>query len=635
MSIKRRPSLLGALLWIAAGVLFLLYNFGIVSDLWSLAARYWPVLLILLGLGKILEYFLKREAVSIRFGEIVGILVLLLIGTALTRAANNVGWFVRDVEFDLGGARVSPRQIIGDSHAYTEQATYPLEEALPIRVENAYGKVSVTAGSDREIRVTLKKVVWANEARAKDIASEIHPQWGIEDVDGSPAAAPMPEQIRRKAEDLQKQDKNQASPGSPATLKAEAEPGEKSGARYFVLRTNRDSLSSSDYQFNTDMEISVPRNSQVQVTNIDGEVLVAGINGPLDLRTKNKSVEVRDCTGQFNISAPYAECRLTNLRGNLSLDARGRVYIENIRGDVSVKNEYSSMEILEVDGKLSVSTTEGTLKVERVTKPVVINARGTQVEVAGLKDSLKITASHRDVDISDVASHVAIDSRYANLTLKDIQGDIEITSSSDNINADEIQGRFIVKARGTGVRANGVKGPIDIQTTLKEVTVSDFGDSCRIINEYAGISLSAVTLGKDVSVKNRNGDVTVFLPEDASFSIDAVARNGRVESDYAGLVPTRESNTGSLKSKVKAGGPKVNLETDYSNIHVYRADDGESRRTAGTKEVLFPRRPPRFARQNLTLPPRRLALGLNRIGVRNEKIIMDNVRSAILHRLHF
>ena len=89
MSKRRRPSLLGALLWISLGVLFLLQNFGIGPDFWSLAGRYWPVLLILLGLGKVIDYFLEKDAVSIRIGEIFGILLLLLVGSAITRISDS------------------------------------------------------------------------------------------------------------------------------------------------------------------------------------------------------------------------------------------------------------------------------------------------------------------------------------------------------------------------------------------------------------------------------------------------------------------------------------------------------------------------------------------------------------------
>src|SRR5512136_2540780 len=89
MSAKlRRPSLLGGLLWTGLGVLFLLHNFSIVPNLWRMAARYWPILLILLGLGKVIDYFRQKEGVSIRFGEVVGILFLVLIGSAVTKVSN-------------------------------------------------------------------------------------------------------------------------------------------------------------------------------------------------------------------------------------------------------------------------------------------------------------------------------------------------------------------------------------------------------------------------------------------------------------------------------------------------------------------------------------------------------------------
>ena len=544
MSHRHRPSLLGALLWTGLGVLFLLRNFGVGPDIWSLASRYWPILLILLGVGKVIDYFLQKDAVSIRVGEIIGILLLLFLGSALTRIPDShMARLVRDLPIQIGGASVRPGQWIGDSHTYSEDVTYPLQSTMPIRIENAYGSISIAPGSDREVRVRLKKVVYADEARAKNIADEIHMEAASES----------------KGE-------------SPTTLKPEAEPGKRSDSQYFVVRTNRETLSSKDYMFNTDMEIFVPKSSQLQVENTFGDLRVAEINGKLDLSTTHRALDVRDCTGEFIVSTRFAESHLTNLVGNVSLDSRsrGRVYLENIKGDVNVTNEYSPLDILGVDGKVAVSSTEGNIRVENIAKPVVIDARGAQVQVSNLKESLKVTASHGGVDISNVASDVVLNSSYATIALKDIRGKVGINSNSDRINADAIRGPFTVQARASSVRLNGIEGPLDIQTTLKDVIVNDVVDSCSVTNEYADISVSAQSLGKgDIRVKNRNGGIDLFLPEEASFLMEATARNGSVETDYAGLQPARnEGNAGVLRSKVKAGGPKITLETDYGNIHI-------------------------------------------------------------------
>lgn len=552
MSQMRRPSLLGALLWVALGILFLLRNFGIGLDFWSLAGRYWPILLILLGLGKVIDYFLKKDAISIRVGEIVGILVLLLVGTAITRISDShMGRIVRDWPIQIGGSSVRPGQWIGESHTYSEEATYPLDHPMPIRIENSYGSVSVSPGSDREIRVHLKKVIFANEPRAKDIAGEVHLESASE-----------------KEGD------------SNTSVKPEAEPGKKAAADHFVVRTNREALSSKNYSLNTDMEIFVPKDSQLQVVNTFGEVRIAEINGKLDLSTTHRDLVVRDCKGQFTISTRYADARLTNLVGNVSLDGRGRVYIEDIKGDVSVTDEYSPLEILSVDGKVTVSSTEGSIRIEEISKPVVIDARGTRVQVSSLKDRLKVTASYGHVDISETSSDIILESRNATLTLKEIGGNIEINSNSDRISADEIGGRIALKAQAGSVRLNGVKGPLNIQTTRTDVIVNELAGGCDITNEYANVSVSIQSLGKgDIHIKNQTGGIDLFLPEEASFSMDATARNGKVESDYAGLEPAKnEGNTGVLKSKVKTGGTRITLETDYSNIHIYPAGSNKSDR---------------------------------------------------------
>jgi hypothetical protein len=396
MSLKHRPSLLGALLWVGLGIVFLLQNFGVGIGFWSLAARYWPLLLILLGLGKVIDYFLKKDAVSVSVGEIIGILFLLLIGSFLTKVSDShFAQVFRELPIQIGGVSVRPGQWMGESHSYTDEAVAERlrGEASPILIENSYGSLSVIPGSDREVRARLKKVIYAGESRAKDIAAEVR---------------------------LEMKTESKGEPGTP--VKPEAEPAKKSGEAYFVVRTNRESLNSKDYAFNTDLEVIVPKNSQVTIRNTFGDVRVGGINGKLDINTTHRSLKISDCTGEFNISTRFADSQLTNLVGNVKLDSRsrGRVYIENIKGDLNVTSEYSPLEVINIDGKVQLSNTEGSIRVERITKPVVIDSRGSEVQIQNLQSSLKLNASHKKVEIEDVASDVAIESRYATVELKNI-----------------------------------------------------------------------------------------------------------------------------------------------------------------------------------------------------------------------
>ncbi len=85
----RRSSLVGAVLLVALGLFFLYSNFRPGLDPWPLLSRYWPVLLIFLGLGKVWDHLRPRDASQaggawLSGGEIAVILLLVIAGIGLS-----------------------------------------------------------------------------------------------------------------------------------------------------------------------------------------------------------------------------------------------------------------------------------------------------------------------------------------------------------------------------------------------------------------------------------------------------------------------------------------------------------------------------------------------------------------------
>jgi DUF4097 and DUF4098 domain-containing protein YvlB len=525
---RRRPSLLAGLLWTGLGLLFLLRNFGIGPDTWHVMAAYWPVLLILLGLGKVIDHYRQKEGVSVSFGEVVTIFLLLLIGSAVSRiSTSHFGRVVRDMPINIGGTSIQPGQWLGVSYTFDEEASYAVAAHTPLRIENSNGLVSLTPGSGNQIHVRLRKTVYEEDASsAKEIAGQIKLEGGEEG---------------------------------------------KAAATTFVIRTNREDLRQKDYRFNTDLEIAVPPDSQIQIRNAFGEIKVANLTGKFDLNTSHQPIDVRDCKGEFVLASRFSESHLANLTGNVTIAARGRVSVEAVKGNVTVRNEYSPVQISDVDGQVTVSTSESNIVVEKITKPVTIEAPGTQLVVRNLSDTLKAAASYRQVDISDVAGDISLDTRYATLSLSRIKGAVEIASDSDRIKAEEITGRFKVRARRTSLNLDGIEGPIDAVTTLKDVVVANYRQDCTITNEYGEVSLSNGSLPRmNTTVKNRNGTISLYLPENAAVQINATAKSGRVNCDYPGLSSQSSGDISSLKGSLKGGGAKIILENEYGDIRIQK-----------------------------------------------------------------
>ncbi|MBM4364127.1 MAG: DUF4097 family beta strand repeat protein, partial [Deltaproteobacteria bacterium] len=293
--------------------------------------------------------------------------------------------------------------------------------------------------------------------------------------------------------------------------------------------------------------------------------------------TTHRTLDVRDCAAEITASNRYADSRLENLAGKVTVDARGRVYVESIDGDVDVRAEYSPIEVRDVRGAVKVASTEGSVLLDGVTRGAVVESRGGNVTAQKLAGGLKLSASHRRVRVEDVQGDVAINSRYATLSLTNVQGKVDLTSSSDRISAEGVRGALTARATGSSVRIDAASGPIDVSTTRKDVTVNDFASSCKVVNEYADVSLSSArTLGGEVSVKNRNGDIEIYLPDAAGFALDAHARMGRIDTDYPGLeTPERPADAATLKTKVRAGGPTLVLDTEYGSVRI-RSRKGDS-----------------------------------------------------------
>lgn len=517
------PSLLAGLLWTGLGVLFLLQNHGIGPDIWRLLGRYWPILLILLGLGKVIDYYRQKEGVSIRVGEIFGIFFILIIGSAISRVTDSaVGDLIWRAPIRIGSSEVS----LGNSYSYTQEASYPVSPDTPLAIENSYGSVTVAPGSDGEVRVRLKKVVYSDEeARAKDIAGQIS-------IEGRPQGS--------------------------------------AEATAFTLKTNREDLAAKEYRFNTDMEVFVPKRVRLRINNSYGEVSVSSLEGQLDVSSSQKPVEIRDFKGDVTASNRYGESRLSDITGKVTVEARGRVEVESVNGEVNVRNEYSPILVKNVDGPVTLHNTESSITVESILKPVTIDARGSQVTARNLTDSLKVTTSHGRIQIYEAGAGVTINSQYATVTLAGAKGDVVVESNSDRLNLENIGGKLKVKGKGSSVRATQITGAVDIESSLKDVVVNNFEDGCVVANEYADITLSTFTLSKNgITARNRNGDIDLFLPRQATFQLDAAAKQGQIASDFEGF--TVEAGPGDLRrirGSLKSGGPAVSLQTEYGKIRL-------------------------------------------------------------------
>ena len=59
---RGRHSIFGGLVLVLLGTLFLIQNFYPVFELWNVFLRWWPLLLIVLGIARLIDYLLEHRS---------------------------------------------------------------------------------------------------------------------------------------------------------------------------------------------------------------------------------------------------------------------------------------------------------------------------------------------------------------------------------------------------------------------------------------------------------------------------------------------------------------------------------------------------------------------------------------------
>jgi hypothetical protein len=165
---RRRGSITGALILIALGVVFLIANVRPGIEPWPIIFRYWPLILIFIGIGKIFDSFVFRESGgSTNSGPVSGasiafVVLIVIFGFALWRGHERNNRLHDQHSVELLGAKTVSADIQmpagqltltgGDTRLLDADFDYNEEEGKPsvdYNVSGDHGQLDVTQEKER------------------------------------------------------------------------------------------------------------------------------------------------------------------------------------------------------------------------------------------------------------------------------------------------------------------------------------------------------------------------------------------------------------------------------------------------------------------------------------------------------
>jgi DUF4097 and DUF4098 domain-containing protein YvlB len=385
----RRRSFAGPFVLIALGVVFLMGTMGILSRarMWHLFANYWPALLIVWGLVKLIEHQQAQRAgvrsSGIGAGGIFLAIMIVVFGLVATQI-EHVNWSGLRDDMNIDDNDFS--NLFGESYSFDDHLEQDFPAGAALKVIDTHGAVSVHASDDNRITVTVRKRIGADsQSDADKYNGETKPTI--------------------------------ATTGGLVTLDAKAE-------------------AAGDRAVEIDLDISLPRKAAVSITSRRGDVELVGRDGNVDISTQHSDTSVEEVSGNVKVSQEKGSVKIEQIAGDVHVEGRvNDISVSDVKGGAQLDGEFqesvklariaktvtfksarTDMEFSRIDGSLDLDSDE--LHAEELTGPLHLNTRSKNIQLDGVSGDVRLQDNDGSVEVAMRAlGNVQIDNRNGTIQL--------------------------------------------------------------------------------------------------------------------------------------------------------------------------------------------------------------------------
>jgi len=514
-----KAGLLGGIFWLSLGIVILLDIFNLVDAL-KFIGFYWPVVLIVFGLGKIADYYRLSSRMNIRTGEIFGVVFVVAFGLASNQLSRAHFPLLEDFRWDLPWPE--GMETSGERFRFEVEEAISSEGLTAIEVENLYGDVQVKPGETESVKIQLVKEVRGDaQEEAKDLAGQIlivmTPEEGV-----------------------------------------------------LRVTTNRSDLGERGRKLSTHLTLTVPEQLPVSVKNKFGRVLMTDRIAACTIQNSYGKVEVSAIEGDLSIINRYKGVEAKNIKGKVSItNHRGFIDVSSVEGDLDLKTEHDAITLEDVKGHVTLQNSYGRIQVEDVAGLLNVDSTGSRVSASKISEKVVIKSSHKLVSVRDLQGALELESAYARVSLSRIEGPVDLKAAHCEVTANGLESGLKMQGRGSQVSLNGIGGDTSIETSLRNVSITDFSGALLVQNEFGEITLKiSEQPTAPITVKNSNGEITLLIPGRSSFKLSAQAVEGEIVSDFGPEPEESEGNVAFLRTTVGEGGPQIELQTTNKRIRI-------------------------------------------------------------------
>jgi DUF4097 and DUF4098 domain-containing protein YvlB len=536
---QRRTSILGPLLLIAGGIIFLLVQIGRLSShfLFDWYARFWPLLFIAAGVILLLEWifdhYIQSDPEQPRYrrrlgGGVFALLLILVIAGACFSSMRNGGHNLLIHGLNINQDNLD--EFLGDKHESDQSISQILPAGASFSVNNPRGNVTLSGTSDdNQIHVTVHKEIYTqSDSEAERKAQRLNPAINS---NSDTLALTLPSLDGARA-DL------------TITLPANAAA---------TITANHGDVRASSLK------------APVIVTANHGDITFSAINANVTAHINNgdSSVSAHSVTGSVSIEGHGHDTTLSDLSGPISIDGDffGNAHFEHIRGPIKFHTSRIDLQLARLDGELDI---DPDISISEAVGPLTVTTASRNVTLDRVSGDISVTNRNGSVDLTSAPP-------LGNVTIQNRNGSVDLT---------------VPKQADFTVQANTTNGDVENDFSLPEEgdedthksfsgTVGKGGPTLRITTSQGDISLKKASIAPlppkppappPLSIRNEDGSSVIINKDGVNIQSGSDGSSVIIDKDGARIT------SGPDGTKVYAGKDGVRLNHTPDGTTTYNKD---------------------------------------------------------------
>ena len=441
---RQRRSLAGPVVMILLGIVLLLTTMRVLQPqpLLHWFGTYWPALIILWGVIKLVEYQqAQREGTrpaGIGAGGVLLLIFLIVFGLSATQAAR-FNWDEIRNHIDMGDEDFT---LFGHNYSYDDQLRQDFQAGSSLHVVNDRGAVNVTASDDNQIHVTAHKRINADsQAEADKFNPATKPQIS---VNGN------------------------------------------------VITLNANTQGAGERAVNTDLDISVPRKASVVISSRRGDTSVLGRDGDVEIASQRGDVTATEINGALSLNLTHGTARASNISGDVSVQGRGDdISLADVKGAARISGEFDTIKLAKITGTVGFKSARTDMEFSRLSGDLDMDSG--DLRASDLTGPFHLLTRSKDIRLDGVSGDVRLENENGSVEIHMSKlGNVQLSNRNSDVQI------YIPDKAGFQLEAHSRGGEIESDFEALKVdngdnqssasgTVAGGGPRLVINNEHGGI----------------------------------------------------------------------------------------------------------------------------------------------------